>query len=111
MNLGVVLCVLLLLTSISSTAEITDHHQHLFSPDAAAHASIGPNGITAKDLIAHLDSAGIRRAVVLSVAYTFANPNKKAFEDEYARVKAENDWTSAQVAQYPRRLLGFCSVN
>lgn len=24
---------------------------------------------------------------------------------------AENDWTSAQVAKYPDRLLGFCSVN
>jgi predicted TIM-barrel fold metal-dependent hydrolase len=24
---------------------------------------------------------------------------------------AENDWTSAQVAKYPGRLLGFCSVN
>ena len=24
---------------------------------------------------------------------------------------AENDWTSAQVAKYPHRLLGFCSVN
>jgi uncharacterized protein len=90
--------------------QITDHHQHLFSPDAARHASIGDH-INAKDLIAHLDAAGISRAVVLSVAYTFANPNKRSFEDEYARVKAENDWTSAQVAQYPDRLLGFCSVN
>jgi predicted TIM-barrel fold metal-dependent hydrolase len=26
-------------------------------------------------------------------------------------VKAENDWTSAQVGKYPHRLLGFCSVN
>jgi hypothetical protein len=24
---------------------------------------------------------------------------------------AENDWTSAQVAKYPHRLIGFCSVN
>jgi predicted TIM-barrel fold metal-dependent hydrolase len=31
--------------------------------------------------------------------------------DEYAQVKAENDWTSDQVAQYPDRLRGFCSVN
>jgi predicted TIM-barrel fold metal-dependent hydrolase len=26
-------------------------------------------------------------------------------------VMAENNWTSAQVAKYPHRLLGFCSVN
>src|SRR4051794_3310743 len=99
--------VALLLTSLPSPAEITDHHQHLFSREAAAHASLGSSGITAKDLIAFLDAAGIARAVVLSVAYTFANPNKKQFEDEYARVKAENDWTSGQVAQYPGRLFGF----
>ncbi len=100
-----------MLTWLPSAAEITDHHQHLFSPDAAAHAGIEPQGVTAKDLIAHLDSAGIARAVVLSVAYSFANPHKQLFEDEHARVKRENDWTSAQVSQYPDRLLGFCSVN
>ena len=32
-------------------------------------------------------------------------------EDEYGRVKAENDWTSQQVARFPDRLRGFCSVN
>lgn len=104
-------CAALIWASLPGPAEITDHHQHLFSPDAATHASIGIRKITAKDLIAHLDAAGISRAVVLSVAYTFANPNKKPVEDEYARVKGENEWTSAQVAQYPDRLVGFCSVN
>ena len=104
-------CVALILLSLPGTAEIIDHHQHLFSPAAAIHASIGIEKIAANDLIAHLDAAGISRAVVLSTGYTFANPNKKSFEDEYTRVKAENDWTSAQVAQYPDRLLGFCSVN
>lgn len=105
------MCVALVLASISGTAEITDHHQHLFSPDAAIRASIGVDKITAKDLIGHLDAAGISRAVVLSVAYTFANPNKNPVEDEYTQVKRENDWTSSQVAQYPGRLIGFCSVN
>src|SRR6478672_7789912 len=96
----------LLVGSVGVAAELTDHHQHLFSPAAAAHAALDPNGITAKDLIALLDKAGISRAVILSVAYTFSNPNKKQFEDEYDRVKAENDWTSRQVAQYPGRLAG-----
>lgn len=100
-----------LLVSFSLSAEIVDHHQHLFSPDAAARAGISVPSITAKDLIGFLDQAGIGRAVVLSVAYTFANPNKVQVADEYARVKAENDWTSAQVAQYPSRLIGFCGVN
>jgi predicted TIM-barrel fold metal-dependent hydrolase len=55
--------------------------------------------------------AGIRRAVVLSVAYSFSNPNKPAVPNEYAMVKAENDWTGEQVAKYPDRPIGFCSVN
>jgi predicted TIM-barrel fold metal-dependent hydrolase len=31
--------------------------------------------------------------------------------NEYEKVKAENDWTRDQVAQYPDRLRVFCSVN
>ena len=96
-----------ILVILSSAAEITDHHQHLYSPEAAANSLQDQKGISASDLIAHLDAAGIRRAVVLSVAYSFANPNKPPVADEYARVKAENDWTSAQVAKYPDRLRGI----
>jgi predicted TIM-barrel fold metal-dependent hydrolase len=62
-------------------------------------------------LIAQLDAAGIEWAVVLSVAYSFSNPNKQSVQNEYARIMAETDWTSAQTAKYPDRLLGFCSVN
>jgi predicted TIM-barrel fold metal-dependent hydrolase len=67
--------------------------------------------VTAADLISLLDAAGIRRALVLSVAYQFGNPNRPAVEDEYAKVRAENDWTSQQVALYPDRLRGFCGFN
>ena len=92
-------------------AEIIDYHQHLYSPEAGARSSPGPKGIDARFLVAQLDAAGIQRAVVLSVAYSFSNPNKPPVPNEYAHVMAENDWTSAQVAKYPDRLLGFCSVN
>jgi predicted TIM-barrel fold metal-dependent hydrolase len=92
-------------------AEIIDYHQHLFSPEAGARSSPGPKGIDADYLVAQLDAAGISRAVVLSVAYSFSNPNKAAVPNEYAHVMHENNWTSAQVAKYPHRLLGFCSVN
>jgi predicted TIM-barrel fold metal-dependent hydrolase len=47
---------------------------------------------------------------VLSVAYILGDPKGTA-PDEYEKVKAENDWTSAQVARFPDRLIGFCSVN
>jgi predicted TIM-barrel fold metal-dependent hydrolase len=53
----------------------------------------------------------MRRALVLSVAYQFGNPNRPVVEDEYAKVRAENDWTSEQVARFPDRLRGFCGLN
>lgn len=91
-------------------ANLVDHHQHLISPQALSVFS-APKAIAATDLIAQMDAAGIDRAVVLSAAYGFSNPFKNPGPDEYARVRAENDWVSLQVASYPRRLIGFCSVN
>ncbi len=85
-----------------------DHHQHLFSSVVAEAEGVKP--ITVDDLISLLDAAGIRRAAVLSVAYLLGDP-AAARADEYERVKSENDWTSGQVARFPDRLVGFCSVN
>ena len=98
-------------STLNLPAGIIDYHQHLFSPEDAARAIPGWGGVDADSLIAELDAAGISRAVILSTAYGFANPNKPPVADERAHVMAENDWTSAQVAKYPNRLLGFCSVN
>ena len=94
------------------TAPQVDHHQHLFSPAAAALVTGNPTspGISASDLIALLDSAGIRRALVLSVAYTWGKANR-TIENEYEKLREENDWTSQQVARYPGRLRAFCSFN
>jgi predicted TIM-barrel fold metal-dependent hydrolase len=92
---------------------MADHHQHLFSPAISALLATGSGGVqtvTARDVVALLDSAGIRRAVFLSVAYMYGSPKRKV-EDEYAKVRAENDWTAAQAAQYPQRLRAFCSFN
>ena len=94
-------------------APVADHHQHLFSPAIAAllaTGSAGPPAITARDVVALLDSAGIRRALVLSVAYMVGSP-ARSVADEYARVRTENDWTGAQAAQYPDRLRAFGSFN
>src|SRR5438270_9127974 len=99
------------LAPLNTVAEIIDYHQHLYSPEAGARSSPGPKGIDADTLIAQLDAAGISRAVVLSVAYSFSNPNKPPVPNEHAQVMHENDWTSAQVAKYSDRLLGFCSIN
>jgi uncharacterized protein len=90
------------------SAPRVDHHQHLFSPEIAKLISLDP--ITARDVIALLDAARIERAAILSVAYIFGSPNRRV-ENEYEKVRAENDWTSQQVARYPKRLRGFCSFN
>ncbi len=92
-----------------------DHHQHLFSPGIIAFIAPkpGPDAlreIPVTELIALLDEAGIRRAAVMSTAYMYGRPSR-VVEDEYAKVKAENDWTAAQVAKYPERLRAFCGFN
>jgi predicted TIM-barrel fold metal-dependent hydrolase len=102
---------MLLLASLhAQSPPLVDHHQHLFSP-ATVKLSSGAEALSAADLVAVLDASGIRQAVVLSLAYQFGNPNKPAVQDEYAQVKAENDWTSEQVARFPERLRAFCSLN
>lgn len=92
------------------TAPEADHHQHLFSPAVAQMVTGQPQGVAAADLVGLLDQAGIRRAAVLSVAYMFGSPGRTV-EDEYAKVRAENDWTAEQAARYPERLRALCSVN
>ncbi len=91
---------------------VADHHQHLFSP--AMIALLDTTGqtppVTARDVVTLLDSAGIRKAAVLSVAYLYGSPSRTV-EDEYAKVRAENDWTAEQAAQYPDRLTALCGVN
>src|SRR5258705_1737943 len=96
-------------------APYADYHQHLFSPALAALMSPAPpakpfRAITASDLVALLDAAGIKRALVLSAAYIWSQPRRKV-ENDYEKVKADNDWTAEQVAQFPSRLVGFCSTN
>jgi len=109
----VVLSALLLLgTCRAQPTPAGDFHQHVFSDRIVALA--GPDAglvpLDAKDVVALLDAAGIRRAVLLSTAYMFGSPRRQV-EDEYARVIEENDWTAAQAARYPDRLIAFCGFN
>jgi predicted TIM-barrel fold metal-dependent hydrolase len=88
-----------------------DHHQHVFSP-AYVEKFLPPGSktITAQDVIGLLDKAGIRRAVLLANGYSFGRPGSEP-PDEYAAVKAENDWAAAQAALFPKRLIAFCGFN
>ena len=85
-----------------------DHHQHLYSPSMAEFHKIEP--IMAKDVIGLLDPAGIKRAVLLSTAFSYGKEGREP-ENEYEKVKEENDWNGAQAALYPKRLFAFCSFN
>lgn len=71
-----------------------------------------PTGGTA--LIRAMDADGIRRAFVLSTAYQMAADafgTRTSETAEYERVRLENDFTAAECARYPDRLLPFLSVN
>jgi predicted TIM-barrel fold metal-dependent hydrolase len=87
---------------------LVDYHQHLvspaFEPIVKLPARDGPS------LIRDLDAAGIRKAVVLSVGYSFAD-ERKNLNNPDSLTRAENDWTSAQVVESRGRLVGFCSAN
>jgi uncharacterized protein len=115
MNRSTPALLVMMLSTTSAAAQVVpaaDHHQHLFSPAMVAllDTSHTQPPITARDVIALLDSVGIRKAVVLSVAYIYGSP-KRTIEDEYAKVRAENDWNAAQAAEYPDRLRAFCGFN
>ena len=104
-----ILLVLIALLPTAAVAQpVVDHHQHLFSPALATVIKGTP--ISAAELVQHLDEARIKRAVVLSTAYSFSNPARK-IPNDYELVRADNDWTAEQVARYPDRLIGFCGLN
>ena len=89
-------------------APLVDYHQHLVSPAFAPIVELPARDGAA--LVRELDAAGIERAVVLAVAYTFAD-DRKALPDPDRLTREENDWTSAQVVKNAPRLIGFCSAN
>jgi predicted TIM-barrel fold metal-dependent hydrolase len=73
--------------------------------------------LTADGLIKDLDEAGIKRAVVLSVANWLGGPGAKdtkrmiEAKDEWTAVRGENDWVAEQVRKYPSRLVLACGVS
>jgi predicted TIM-barrel fold metal-dependent hydrolase len=57
-----------------------------------------------------LNTAGIKRAVLLSTAFAYGQTGDEP-PNEYAKVKEENDWVGAQAALFPKRFRAFCSFN
>jgi predicted TIM-barrel fold metal-dependent hydrolase len=101
-------------------APYLDAHAHLASAALAAYharagATVGQIGtMDGAGLIRRLDADGVRRAFVLSTAYLMAPDaygTRTAEAAEYARVKVENDFTAAECARFPERLVPFLSLN
>ena len=85
-----------------------DYHQHLVSSAFAPLVKLPERDGAA--LLRELDAAGIDKAVVLSVGYSFAD-ERKALKDPDRLTRQENDWTAGQVRAGSGRLIGFCSAN
>jgi len=66
--------------------------------------------LDAQRLVAMLDAAHIKRAVLLSVGYWFDSPTRPLARSAEA-MQAENTWTAEQAARFPDRLVAFCSLN
>jgi predicted TIM-barrel fold metal-dependent hydrolase len=110
--IAIAIAILVLGTARAQPVPAGDFHQHVFSEQAIALS--GPaSGLTPLDadgVVALLDAAGIRKGVLLSTAYMFGSPRLQ-LDDEYARVRRENDWTAAQAARHPQRLIALCGFN
>ena len=70
---------------------------------------VNTDTITAADLIADMDEAGVTHGVIASMGYDL--PDGAETPGELALVQAENDWTVRQVAQFPGRLVMFCGIH
>ncbi|MFT4671134.1 MAG: putative TIM-barrel fold metal-dependent hydrolase [Pseudohongiellaceae bacterium] len=108
-------------SAAQSTRPQAEHHLQLRSVAAADllfqirkkdsdfnHPALLP--VTAEDVLAALDTAGIEEAIVISSAYLFSMPDLNP-NAEYSLVMRENDYVAAQMAVAPDRLTGICSVN
>src|SRR5688500_4833368 len=93
---------------VPRAAPLVDYHQHLVSTSFAPIVKMFERDGAA--LVRELDAAGIDRAVVLSVGYSFAD-ERKALNDPDRLTREQNDWTSAEVVKNAPRLIGFCSAN
>ncbi len=102
-----------------------DAHTHFFSPalvartralisDADIAAAVRP--LDAAYVLDELDGTGVERALVLSTAYLNATDvaalgARTPSDDEYRLVRQDNDFTAAEAAKAPTRLIPFASVS
>jgi len=103
--------------SSNAPAWRADHHMHLASPELCGLVgeclpSNNPPAVFAADAVRALDEAHVSKGVILSCAYLFGLPSLHVKSGDLAAMtRRENEFTAAQVAQYPDRLVGFLSVD
>lgn len=94
-----------------------DHHMHLASPDLCRRIgecldSNHPPAVYAADAIRVLDAAHVSKGVILSCAYLYGLSSLHLPPGEIKkRTRLENEFTAAEIAKYPKRLVGFLSVD
>lgn len=94
-----------------------DHHMHLASPDLCRRVgecldSNHPPAVYAADAIRALDAAHVSKGVILSCAYLYGLPSLHLPPGEIQKhTRLENEFTAAEIAKYPKRLVGFLSVD
>jgi len=103
--------------SSEATSWRADHHVHLASADLCrlvgeCLTSNHPPAVLASDAVRALDEAHVSKGVILSCAYLYGLPSLHLTPREITeRTRRENEFTAAEVAKYPTRLVGFLSVN
>jgi len=94
-----------------------DHHMHLASAELCKLVgeclpSNHPPAVFASDAIGALDGANVSKGVILSCAYLYGLPSVHLTPRQIAAgTRRENEFTAAEVAKYPTRLVGFLSVD
>ncbi len=101
-------------------AYAADHHMHLGSADLCARLPAEepcgkyrtPLSVLAEDVVRALDVAHVEKGMVFSAAYLYGMPDFKLPPDSVAYwMRRENEFTAAEVATAPDRLVGMLSVD
>lgn len=99
-----------------------DHHMHLATADLCErlgtkleeclHQDNGPSAVYGSDVVRVLDQGRVGRGVIFSGAYLYGFADLGLSPDEVATwIRRENEFTAGEVARYPKRLVGFLSVD
>jgi len=94
-----------------------DHHMHLGSVDVCERVgeclpSNDPPAVFGSDAVAALDQADVDKGVVFSSGYLYGLASLNLEPEAVASwARRENDFTAAEVAKFPDRLVGFLSVD